>query len=211
MFGLQTDAIKHEITLAPHVPADWTTFAIRNVRCGESTVDFEYRKMPDRIVLDMKRTGSEECQVEFSPALSKRALAVNAEFNGKPVPPHLQMHIGDQHVSARVPLAQGSNRLIINSKNDFGVALASELPPLGSASRALRVVNESWNATRDHLTLELSGLAGKEYALGVWNPEQVTSVKGGEITRPGKLRVQMPDGPEGNYVRLTVEIRFDRH
>ena len=36
MFGLQTDAEKHQITLAPHVPADWTSFAIQNVRVGGS-------------------------------------------------------------------------------------------------------------------------------------------------------------------------------
>ena len=32
MFGLQTDAEKHEITLAPHVPADWTI--VRDSQCS---------------------------------------------------------------------------------------------------------------------------------------------------------------------------------
>ena len=32
MFGLQTDAEKHQIHSTPHVPADWTSFAIRNVQ-----------------------------------------------------------------------------------------------------------------------------------------------------------------------------------
>ena len=73
MFGLQTDAEKHEITLAPHVPADWTSFAIHNVRVGGVGVDFEYRKTTDSLVLETRRTGTGDCWVEFSPAFSKRA------------------------------------------------------------------------------------------------------------------------------------------
>ena len=31
LFGLQTDARNKKITLTPHVPAEWTSFAVRNV------------------------------------------------------------------------------------------------------------------------------------------------------------------------------------
>jgi hypothetical protein len=103
------------------------------------------------------------------------------------------------------------NRLVVTVKNDFGLSLANELPPLGSASRGLRVVDESWNDTRDQLILEVSGLAGKIYELAVWNPGQVTSVKHGEITKAGKLQIQMPDGPDGTYVPQKVLLRFDKH
>src|SRR6202035_3407507 len=44
LFGLQTDAENHEVMLAPHVPADWTSFRIRNVHLGKVNVDFQYRK-----------------------------------------------------------------------------------------------------------------------------------------------------------------------
>ncbi len=69
MFGLQTDAEKHEISLAPHVPADWTSFAIRNVRMGAVSVDFQYRKTPDSIVLEARRSGSGDVWVHFSPCV----------------------------------------------------------------------------------------------------------------------------------------------
>ena len=47
--------------------------------------------------------------------------------------------------------------------------------------------------------------------LAIWNPAQIASVKGGELTKAGKLRVQMPEGPDGTYVPQKVSISFQKH
>ena len=85
LFGLQTDALKHEITLAPHVPADWTMFSIRNVPLQTARVDFQYRKTANSIVLETTRTGAENCTVEFSPAFSLRTM-LSGVFAGTSMP-----------------------------------------------------------------------------------------------------------------------------
>ena len=122
----------------------------------------------------------------------------------------MQMNIDDQHLSVRFPVSSDRTTLVVHFKNDFGLALANELPPLGSASRSLRVVSESWNDSRDQLTLNLSGVAGKQYELSVWNPSQVATVNGGVLTKAGKLQVQMPGGPEGTYVHQKVVLHFEK-
>jgi hypothetical protein len=210
MFGLQTDAEKHQITLASHVPADWTSFAIRNVRVDGVGVEFEYHKTVDSLELEITRTGTGDCWVEFSPAFSKRTLVISVEVNGRPLPVKMQTHIDDQHLTVRFPVPSGSTTLVVHVKNDFGLALANDLPPLGSASRGLRVVKESWNDARDQLTLDLSGVAGKQYEISVWNPAQIASVKGGTLTKAGKLQVKMPDGPDGVYVPQIVLLQFPK-
>ena len=210
MLGLQTDAEKHQITLAPHVPADWTSFAIHNVRLGNVGVDFEYHKTADSVALEIRRTGTGDCWVEFSPAFSKRALVTSVEVNGRALPVNVQAHLDDQHLQLRVPVSSERTTVVVHVKNDFGLALANDLPPLGSSSRGLRVVNESWNDARDQLTLDLSGVAGKRYELSVWNPAQIASVKGGTLTKTGKLQVQMPAGPDGTYVPQRVLIQFPK-
>src|SRR5205807_2551279 len=47
LLGLQTNAESHQITIAPHLPADWTSFAIRNVHVGTVSTDFQYRRTQD--------------------------------------------------------------------------------------------------------------------------------------------------------------------
>ncbi|MFZ1139720.1 MAG: hypothetical protein WAN76_11100 [Candidatus Sulfotelmatobacter sp.] len=208
MFGLQTDAEKHQITLAPHVPLDWMSFAIRNVHVGGVGVDFQYRKTTDSIVLEMKRTGTGDCWVDFSPAFSLHTQVISVEMNGQPLPFKMQPNSNDQHLSVRFPVYGGPNNLVIRVKNDFGLSLSNELPALGSESRGLRVLSESWNASKAEYTLDVSGRAGERYELSVWNPSQISSVEGAVLTKFGKLEIQIPQGAPDSYVPQKVVIHF---
>jgi glycogen debranching enzyme len=210
MFGLTTDAEKREINFAPHVPAEWTTFAIHNVRAGGAEVDFQYRKTPEEISVEMKRSGTGDCTIEFSPAFSLRTKVVSVMLNGKPVPFKMQANGEDQHLNVRLALNAGTNNLAIRVKNDFGLTLANELPHLGSASRGLRIVDESWNAAKDQLTLDVSGLAGARYEVGVWNSAQISTVDGAVLDKLGKLEIDMAKGAPEAYVGQRVVIHFRR-
>jgi hypothetical protein len=210
MFGLQTDAEKHEITLAPHVPADWTSFAIHHVQLPNITADFKYSKTFDSVTLDITRTGSGDCWLQFSPAFSLRTHVLGVQVNGGPAAFKMQSNTSDQHLNVRVPLSAGSTRLVIRMKDDFGLSLTNELPDLGSASRGLRVTNEGWDAGRTQLTLQLSGLAGVQYQIAIWNASQISSVDGASVSKLGKLEITMPQGSADSYVPQKIVIHF-RH
>lgn len=210
MFGLSTDAEKGEIALAPHVPADWTAFAIRNVHVGGVSVDFQYRKTPEDISLEINRSGRGGCAIEFSPAFSLRTKVVSVVLNGKPVSFKMQPNSNDQHLDVSLQLNAGANTLVIRTKNDFGLILSNELPHLGSAGRGLRVLSQSWNESRTELTLNVSGLTGATYELGVWNPTQISSVEGAALSKVGKLEIEMPKGEPDSYVAQQVVIHFRR-
>ncbi len=207
LFGLQTDALKHEITLDPHVPADWTTFSIRNVPLQTARVDFQYRKTVNSIVLETARTGAENCTVDFSPAFSLRTKIIAVELNGKPQAFKVAPNSEDQHVSVRFPIGKGANILTVRVKNDFGLALDNELPAQGSTSRGLRVISESWNADRSQLIVDVSGVPGMDYEMGVWNPEQIASVEGGVLANR-KIRIAIPNVRNAEYSHHRVIIHF---
>jgi glycogen debranching enzyme len=210
MFGLQVDAEKHQVTLAPHVPADWTSFAIRNVHVGEIGLDFQFHKTPDTLVLNTTSTGRGDGWVEFSPAVSLRTQVVSVEVNGRAWPIKVQPNSHDEHVYVRFPVNGKPSNVVIHVKNDFGVTLSSDLPPLGSASRGLRVLSEAWNPSRTQYTLDVSGRAGSSYELDVWNPAQVSSVDGASLGKLGKLEIHMPQGSADSYVPQKVVIHFAR-
>jgi len=210
MLGLETDRERNQIKFAPHVPADWTSFTVRNVRAGGVGLDFQYRKTADSVVLETKRNGTGDCWVEFAPSFSLRAEVVGVEMNGRPLPFKTQPSNNDKHVTVRFPVYGGPNTVVIRVKNDFRLALANELPALGSASRELRVVSESWNSARTQLTLQVSGLAGARYDLSVWNPSQISTVEGGALTKAGKLQIQMLEGQADSYLQQQVVIRFGK-
>jgi glycogen debranching enzyme len=208
MLGLESAPEKHTLIFRPHVPADWPSLAIRNFRVGGAQLDFEYHKTSESIGLEVARQGSGEAWVEFSPAVSLRTQVVGVEMNGHSLPFKLEPNSNDQHVSVRFPVSGGSNHLLIRLKNDFGLTLRSQLPPLGSASRELRLLSESWNGSRDQMTLAVSGLAGRSYELAVSNPGQVASVEGAVLTKAGTLVITLPDAGEDSYVSRNLIFHF---
>jgi hypothetical protein len=210
MLGLRSDAIKHEITLAPHLPADWTSLAIRNVHLGNVSAGFKYSKTADSIALDISRTGSGDFWLQFSPAFSPRAHVISVQLNGKPLPFKMQPNNNDQHLDVRLPLNTSPNRLVIRVKDDFGLSLTNELPHLGSASRGLRVIAESWDSSKMQLTLEVSGLAGAQYEMDIWNAPQISFAEGASVNKMGKLEITMPQGPADSYVPQKIVIHL-RH
>jgi len=148
LLGLETDAVGNKVVFAPHVPADWTTFAIHHVRSGDAVLDFSYRKTLDEVALDIQSSASSE--LEFSPALSPRTQILSVQVNGHRSPYLLvQNSDSDQHVVVHTSLTKGKSTLRIRMRNDFGASIASSLPPLGSSSRGLHVISNLWSASRD--------------------------------------------------------------
>ena len=144
MFGLSSDAGAHLLTFAPHVPADWANFAVKNVHVGACVVDLRYHRTEETITLDADRSGTGDCSLEFSPSLSPGAEVIAVEMNGHLVANRVTKSLADQHLHVKFPLARGSNKLHITVLNDFGVSLPTSLPPLGAKSRGLRVLSETW-------------------------------------------------------------------
>jgi len=212
MFGLGVDAQTHTLTFAPHVPANWKSFSLDNVRVGGTTLALNYQRMPGAIAVEIRRGGSGDCTIDFSPAVSLRSDVVSAELNGHGIPFHADANATDQHVSMRIPITQSTSTVRVRLKNDFGVALESILPALGSSSEGLRVLSTTWNSSHTRLTLSLSGLASKRYELSVWNPSQVASVKGGKLETAGpdqaKLIVEFPSANAESYVHQDVVLNF---
>ena len=221
MMGLDTDVAAKKLRFAPHVPADWNSFSIANVRVGAASLSLKYSRTADAITLESSSTEGGECSLEFSPALSLRAQVQSAELNGKPVQFRPQTNSSDQHVSVTVPACIGTNQVVIRLRNDFVVGYNSALPLLGSRSEGLRVTSESWSSGRDTLTLNVSGLPGRHYDLSILDPSQIASLDGADLVTaplkgndaildhsPSKVRIHFPPGESGAYVQRTVVFHF---
>jgi hypothetical protein len=221
LFGLEADAGLHRLTLSPHVPADWTWFTLDNLRVGTASLRVAYRKTLSEIILEVSRKADGDCSLEFSPALSLRTQITSVQLNGRRVPFQIHKSDVDQHVSVRFPVANGTNTLRIGLKDDFGLSLAPTLPPLGSASRGLRVMSESWapaldRLNLDRLTMEVSGAQGQQYEIGMWNPAQVTAIDGAELVpasattgaESGRIWIKIPSSSSEPYPRLKIVIHF---
>jgi hypothetical protein len=133
------------------------------------------------------------------------------EMNGRPAAFHIAANEQDQHVAMRVSAAGKSNTLRIRVRNDFGLAYESNLPRLGARSQELRILSETWSASKDQLAVEVSGAAGSEYRLRVWNAGQIQKVEGADLDRTPQretIGIQIRSSDTEPYPRTKVVFRF---
>jgi glycogen debranching enzyme len=219
MLGLSADAKAGTLTFSPHVPANWSSFSIRNVRIGNSRLNLTYTAKAGAIVLETECVGSAPCNLAFKPAISLRARVSGVIVDGKAAKFHVAATDDDQHVEI---LTSGSDKSVvtIQLRDNIGVAYDSTLPPLGSPSRGLRIVSQSWSATRDALTLEVAGRPEAEYELGVFDngtslmsgSNSLASVEGADIVASKnaeeKIKVAFPAETSGNYAHRKIVLHF---
>jgi len=214
LFGLDADATTHQLLFAPHVPAEWNSFELHNIRVAGDTIDLRYKRTKDGITLEMQRSGSGDCTMEFSPAVSLRADIIGAEINGHRVALRMERNHEDQHVSLRFPINAGSSTLHIQLRNDFGYSMISNLPPLGERSQGLRVVSESWGSKNQSLTVEVAGVPGKAYDFILRNSNEIATVEGAKLITENagekRMRVQLA-GIDSFYVHGKILIHFTAH
>ena len=210
LFGLETNAAAGEIALAPHVPADWASFTIGNLRVGSTTLTLRFHRDPKEIRLEATRVGSGKCTLDFSPALSLRANVAAATLNGRAIPFRVEAGDADQHVSVRFEVPVGRSALRMRINDDFELSVASRLPAPGSASQGLRILSSAWTPKRDRLTLDVAGAPGNTYEFSLSNARQIVSVEGAELNKAGrapKLLVRFPSSPDG-YVQRRISLQF---
>src|SRR5436309_15802709 len=97
LFGLQTEVAAGTLTFAPHVPAEWTSFAIRNVPVGSAKLDLHYAKDIDGITLEVRapEAASGQVSLDFLPAIILRAIVVGVTLNGRGAEIHVETSSGD--------------------------------------------------------------------------------------------------------------------
>src|SRR5207245_2706369 len=103
LFGLEVDAGTRRLSFAPHIPADWSSFTLDHLRVVACSLRMVYRKTRDEITLQISRTGSGDCSLKFSPAVSLRAQVLGVEVNGRRLPFQLSASDVDQHVNVQFP------------------------------------------------------------------------------------------------------------
>ena len=212
MFGLQRDARTRTLIFAPHVPADWGWYTLRNVQVAGMPVDLQSKRSVGELLLQVTAADGKPFTLDYEPAISARAKVLGVELNGKPLEYHVTATEADQHVVTHAMLAGKTNTIRIRMKNDFGIAYHLTLPALGEQSQGLRILAETWSPSRDALTLECSGIPGASYDLPVWNPKQVTSIEGAKLVESSSLgtvaHIELPNSDAESLVRAKVTFHF---
>ncbi|HEX8879798.1 MAG TPA: hypothetical protein VF749_07205, partial [Candidatus Acidoferrum sp.] len=100
LLGLEAEAATGTLRFRPHVPADWSSFVIRNVPVGSARIELKYSKDLDGITLEAGTPGgaSRNVSMDFAPAVSLRARVLGVALNGRATEFQVQSNGVDQHI-----------------------------------------------------------------------------------------------------------------
>src|SRR5271165_3450539 len=211
LLGLEVNALQSTVILAPHVPAEWNDFAIRNVKVGTTTLDLTFHRTGDDMTLEVQRHGSGNVQFEFSPAFSLHAKVLDAEVNGHKATPKISANENDQHATVSLPITSDTTTLHLRVSDDFRIMYPFGPPADGAASSALKIVSEQWNNAHSELRLEVAGVNGKSYQVPMFNAPSGIRVEGAIITKTESglsLEISFPPGVPIAYATRTVTLQF---
>jgi|SRR5579871_682099 len=121
MLGLQGNAVDGTLTIAPHIPQNWT-IDFSNYRVGASTVSGKIARVRGETRISLLIAGP-PLSVVIGPAFAAEAKILRAEVNGAPISIELQSTQADTHATLR---ASGINRV----EAVIVVEEATERPPV---------------------------------------------------------------------------------
>ncbi len=215
MMGLSVNALNSSVRFEPHVPANWTDFAVQNIPVGatsgtsSTSLTLSYHHSVGEITLEVTRHGEQRVQLEFQPSFSLRTRVLSAEIDGKParfetLEPANEV---DQHVKMLIPINGDHTEVRIRLKDEFGIIYPYVPPATGAVTSGIRFISEHWNAAHDRLELQVAGAGGAKYRVRLAGDLTGLTVTGAELSEDA-LQIQLPPGPSDAYIRKAVVLQF---
>lgn len=132
LMGLELDVPAGRLTLAPHLPPDWDSVLVENIRFGSASIRVRLTRREGRYRAELNRQGgSGTIEVVFMPALPLGATTAG-ERTETP---------GDVHATARGTLQQ-SLSLEVPYQGGWSIVPPAHRPAIGDRSTAPRILSE---------------------------------------------------------------------
>jgi glycogen debranching enzyme len=218
LLGLEVDAAKRHITLAPHLPPEWDYVNVDKVRVGESVLKLRLRRSQDRIELAVENSGP-AVSIEFRPEVPMGAAEVNAsveagQTKASRLPASVERDAQDEHVATAFTAEEGSTRCRIRSRGGVQVSVPRTEPRIGDPSRELKIVDVSLRGKILSITAYLRQ-AG-EALFSVRSGWKLTGATGAALESHERnlyrMVLQTPPGgmlsSDGSYAKVSAELRF---
>ena len=211
LLGLQVDAVSNRITLAPHLPPNWHTVAIRNLRVGSSEITFNLISSASEIGLEMENSG-DPVNVSFAPEIPLGAKVGDVRLQGKRISATLEPHAEDAHARTEFHLPHGNSALMIALTG--GVEIQSEPAPvmIADSSRGIQITDVSLHERS--YTVNFNYQPSSLNTFAIRTPWRIKDVQGATFkpTSPDwyQLTVIAPaqEKAKSSYIRGEVRVSF---
>jgi glycogen debranching enzyme len=198
-FGIEADAPRGILTVAPHLFERPGDYLVRGVRIGASVLDVSLHIGDSAFTATVRRVRgpSTPLTVHFEPALAPGASVRDVRSRVSPVPYRTVQTGRDMHVSADVRLDAGAAEVTIRHTPGWRLVVPAPQLERGERSRSLKVLDA--RLVGEALQVSLEGRAGRSYELEVHKPNGVVGNE--TVSFAGAV-----GDPQDGYARAAVRF-----
>jgi len=199
-FGLEADAPRGRLEIAPHLFDRPGVHAVRGLRVGARVLDLVFRVSDTAFVAEVRPVAgpATPLTLRFAPALEPGATVRDVRSSTGAVTYHTAETGRDVHVSFDVALGTAPIRVTVRHTAGWRLAPALEPVARGERSRNLKIVDA--RLTEGGLALRAEGRAGRRYLLEVHRPNGTVRMESVDV--PGDV-----GDPRDGYASISLQLR----
>ncbi len=203
--GLSMDAQGNRLTLAPHLPAEWSGVSLENVRLGQSTLAFTLHQDMHSLDLDMENDGP-AASVLFNPQIPLGARLRRAELDRQRVRASTDSSGSDEHARLTLNLAPGKSHLHLEFAGGVTISLPSSPPRVAAPSTAPKIVSVRLDGNQLALEVEVPG--GHDATLTVRTPWKIVASSGAAVRSLAgdQYEVRIPGPPASTLLYTRAQV-----
>jgi glycogen debranching enzyme len=155
LLGLEREASAHGFSFSPHLPSNWDSISLSNVKVGDGNVAMTLTRVAKGLELETENSGS-PVELLFSPEIPLGAHMSGAEVDGKPVAARREEQTQDTHATLKFMVPHGKSHCLIRYEGGVSLSLSAANPLLGEPSRSIKITSVAYKGTSLVLDADVS-------------------------------------------------------
>ena len=175
-----------------------------SIRVGDALFSLSYARDRDHLRIDVTPQGAEGFRLNLAPALGLGIRIKDVTLRGESIAFEAREAAQVTQALCELPVHDTPFTVMISFEPSVEVYPLCSPSRVGAANSGLKIL--SLEEEGDALKIEVEGLSGEAYELGVLNAGLIASLEGGEV-REGRIHLRIPEGEPGKFLRHTLLIR----
>ena len=204
LFGMDGDALRKTVLIAPHFPADWHRVRAGNIRIGDACFDVEFQRQRGRLNVTVKAENAHAYRFKMAPAFGIGTRIGSVRIDDEDHPFDVVEHTQVVQPVFSFGVTREEHRIEIVFESTVEILPYTRNSRVGDSNIGLKIIAVRKNA--DGLVLECEGRMGMTYLLRTWHADSIRGVEGAEW-RGEMIEITFPGNEAGGFVRKRVTIQ----
>lgn len=202
--GVTVNALQNKIIFAPQIPVQWDSFKIQNIKLGDQKVTFIYKKINDEIEISILPSTEEQFTSIISPSFSLGTKINSVMIDGKEINYEHTHHSQAEQISLETQIKTKA-KVVIKIETVPEIFLLDNNCGPGEENSGLKIISQELKGNT--LIVDLEGMSGKVYKVGMKNMNKLKSLKGAEI-KNDYITIEFDSIKKYQYINQQIEIVF---